>query len=179
MIGIIPRAINDIFHLSQSPDVTQFSILCSFVQLYNEQCFDMLRDGSMASALAIREDVTGEIYVQGLSEYIVKSVADTLLLLRTAEENRAIRETNMNQYSSRSHSIFQILVEQKKTAEDGGEITLKAKFNLVDLAGSEKWSTKQEMMQDHISEMTNINLRCSMRSVDELYRISVLIMFLR
>lgn len=158
-IGIIPRAINDIFQLSQTPDVNQFSVLCSFVQLYNEHCFDMLRDGSMSTALAIREDVTGEIYVQGLSEYIVKSVSDTLLLLNTAEENRAIRETNMNQYSSRSHSIFQILVEQKKTAEDGGEITLKAKFNLVDLAGSEKWNTKQDMMQEHISEMTNINLR--------------------
>ena len=158
-IGIIPRAINDIFNLAQSPDVNQFSVLCSFVQLYNEQCFDMLRDGSMSSALQIREDVTGEIYVQGLSEYIVKSIGDTLLLLRTAEENRAIRETNMNQYSSRSHSIFQILVEQKKTAADGGEITLKAKFNLVDLAGSEKWNTKQDMMQEHISEMTNINLR--------------------
>jgi hypothetical protein len=98
------------------------------------------------------------MYVQGLSEYIVKSVGDTLHLLRTAEDNRAVRETNMNQYSSRSHSIFQILLEQKKTARDGGELTLKAKFNLVDLAGSEKWNTKQDMLQEHISEMTNINL---------------------
>ena len=158
IIGIIPRAINDIFLLTQDPDVKQFSVLCSFVQLYNENCYDMLCDSSMGSALAIREDVTGEIYVQGLSEYIVKSIGDTLHLLRTAEENRAIRETNMNQYSSRSHSIFQIMLEQKKTAADGGEITLKAKFNLVDLAGSEKWNTKQDMTNDHISEMTNINL---------------------
>lgn len=159
LVGIIPRAINDIFMLAQKADVNQFSVLCSFVQLYNENCYDMLRDASMGSALAIREDVTGEIYVQGLSEYIVKGIGDTLLLLRTAEENRAIRETNMNQYSSRSHSIFQIVVEQKKTADDGGEITLKAKYNLVDLAGSEKWSSKQDMTQDHIAEMTNINLR--------------------
>lgn len=159
LIGIIPRAINDIFSLSEDPAVNQYSVLCSFVQLYNENCYDMLRDGRMSTALAIREDVSGEIYVQGLSEYIVKSVGDTLHLLRIAEENRAIRETNMNQYSSRSHSIFQILVEQKRTATDGGELTLKAKFNLVDLAGSEKWNTRQDMMQEHISEMTNINLR--------------------
>ena len=157
-VGIIPRAINDIFMLSQMPSVVQFSVLCSFVQLYNENCYDMLRDAEMNTSLAIREDRTGEIYVQGLSEYIVKSIGDTMQLLHIAEENRIIRETNMNQFSSRSHSIFQILVEQKKTAPDGGEITLKAKFNLVDLAGSEKWNTKTSMDDDHIAEMNNINL---------------------
>lgn len=156
--GIIPRAVHDIFSLSLDPTVTQYSVLCSFVQLYNENCYDMLRDAGLSSALAIREERGGEIYVQGLSEYIVKNVSDTLQLLQIAEENRKIRETNMNQFSSRSHSIFQLFLEQKRTAPDGGEITLKSKFNLVDLAGSEKWNTKLQMQDDHISEMTNINL---------------------
>lgn len=111
----------------------------------------------MNTPLSIRED-NKEIYVQGLSEYNVKSVADTLQLLKIAEENRAIRETNMNMFSSRSHSIFQIQLEHKRVADDGGEITYKAKFNLVDLAGSEKWNTKLHMRDEHIAEMTNINL---------------------
>lgn len=111
----------------------------------------------MNTPLSIRED-NKEIYVQGLSEYNVKSVADTLQLLKIAEENRAIRETNMNMFSSRSHSIFQIQLEHKRVADDGGEITYKAKFNLVDLAGSEKWNTKLQMRDEHIAEMTNINL---------------------
>lgn len=115
------------------------------------------RDASMNTPLSIRED-NKEIYVQGLSEYNVKSVADTLQLLKIAEENRAIRETNMNMFSSRSHSIFQIQLEHKRVADDGGEITYKAKFNLVDLAGSEKWNTKLQMRDEHIAEMTNINL---------------------
>ena len=155
--GVIPRAIEEIFSLSKNMDVINLSVYCSFVQIYNEDLFDMLRDRSMQTPLSIRED-KGEIYVQGLSEYNVKSVSDTLQLLRVAEENRAIRETHMNQFSSRSHSIFQIYVEQKRVAEDGGELTLRAKFNLVDLAGSEKWNTKKEMMDEHIAEMTNINL---------------------
>jgi hypothetical protein len=111
----------------------------------------------MNTPLSIRED-NKEIYVQGLSEYNVKSVADTLQLLKIAEENRAIRETNMNMFSSRSHSIFQIQLEHKRVADDGGEITYRAKFNLVDLAGSEKWNTKLQMRDEHITEMTNINL---------------------
>lgn len=111
----------------------------------------------MNTPLSIRED-NKEIYVQGLSEYNVKSVADTMQLLKIAEENRAIRETHMNMFSSRSHSIFQIQVEQKRIGEDGGEVTYRSKFNLVDLAGSEKWNTKLQMRDEHIAEMTNINL---------------------
>jgi hypothetical protein len=61
----------------------------------------------MALPLTIREDKK-EIYVQGLSEYNVKGIADTLALLRLADNNRAIRDTAMNQLSSRSHSIFQV-----------------------------------------------------------------------
>lgn len=49
--------------------------------------------------------------------------------------DRAIRETHMNQASSRSHSIFQIVVEQKCRSERDGERVLRSKFNLVDLAG--------------------------------------------
>ena len=49
--------------------------------------------------------------------------------------DRAIRETHMNQASSRSHSIFQIVVEQKRRRDQDGERILRSKFNLVDLAG--------------------------------------------
>ncbi len=155
--GVIPRAIHEIFQLSQNEEVLSFSVYCSFVQIYNENLFDMLRDASMESPLMVREDQK-EIYVQGLSEYNVKTVADTLSLLSVAENNRAIRETYMNMFSSRSHSIFQIMVEQKRVAADGGEVSLRSKFNLVDLAGSEKWNIKHDMKDAHIAEMTNINL---------------------
>lgn len=169
-IGLIPRAISEIFAMvgetmnnrnpdSNEPVVMSCAVYCSFVQIYNENLFDMLRDSSMADPLSIREE-RKEIYVQGLSEYNIKNVDESMQLLRIAEENRAIRETHMNQFSSRSHSIFQIFIDQKLVASDGGEITRKSKFNLVDLAGSEKWNIKHNniMRDEHIQEMTNINL---------------------
>ena len=61
----------------------------------------------MSDPLTIREEKR-EIYVQGLSEYCVRGVEECMQLLRVAEENRMIRETHMNQFSSRSHSIFQV-----------------------------------------------------------------------
>eukprot|EP01031_Cornospumella_fuschlensis_P027528 gene27527-33250_t len=158
-LGVIPRAINHIFELSKSAAIQDFTVHCSFVQLYNENLYDMLRDPGMHVPLTIRED-NKEIYVQGLSEYSVHSVTDTLQLLKIAEDNRAIRETHMNMFSSRSHSIFQIFVEFKKMAEEEemGEVHYKAKFNLVDLAGSEKWDIRRDLRDEHIAEMTNINL---------------------
>ena len=73
----------------------------------------------MSSPLSLREDTKkgkkspknsnkGEIYVQGISEFHVKDVKETLHLLKTAEKNRKIRETALNLFSSRSHSIFQV-----------------------------------------------------------------------
>jgi len=94
MMGVIPRAIDEIFRVSKSRNVIKCSIYCSFIQIYNENLFDMLRDPNMGVPLTIREDQK-EIYVQGLSEYNVKSIADTLNLLGIAEENRAIREVDI------------------------------------------------------------------------------------
>eukprot|EP01039_Chlorochromonas_danica_P001837 gene1837-2010_t len=162
-LGVIPRAIHHIFDLARNPTVMDFQVHCSFVQIYNENLYDMLRDPAMNIPLTIRED-KNEIYVQGLSEYNVKSVSDTLQLLKIAEDNRAIRETHMNLFSSRSHSIFQIFVDFKRVAKEGGiaegegEVSYRAKFNLVDLAGSEKWDMRRELREEHIAEMTNINL---------------------
>jgi hypothetical protein len=79
-------------------------------------------DAQMKFPLLIREEnpslsssssfsSTKELYVQGLSEYAVKSVQDCLTLLKLAEEHRMIRETVMNMTSSRSHSIFQMNLE--------------------------------------------------------------------
>ncbi|EGZ05092.1 hypothetical protein PHYSODRAFT_248580 [Phytophthora sojae] len=153
--GIIPRAIKEIFAATVQMEAdAQATVFCSFVQIYNEQIFDLLRDTQMNAPLEIHEDRKNDIFVEGLSEYAVRSVSDCLQLLQCGEQNRAVRSTHMNQVSSRSHSVFQLLLEQRR--KDG--TVLKSKFNLVDLAGSEKWNMGTEMQDHHISEMTNINL---------------------
>ncbi|KAE9140870.1 hypothetical protein PF005_g124 [Phytophthora fragariae] len=153
--GIIPRAIKEIFAATVQMEAdAQATVFCSFVQIYNEQIFDLLRDTQMNAPLEIHEDRQNGIFVEGLSEYAVRGVSDCLQLLQCGEQNRAVRSTHMNQVSSRSHSVFQLLLEQRR--KDG--TVLKSKFNLVDLAGSEKWNMGAEMQEHHISEMTNINL---------------------
>ena len=78
-------------------------------------------------------------------------------LLWKGAHNRAVSSTDMNERSSRSHTIFQVVVEQK--ALGGGSKIKRSKVNLVDLAGSEKWRPHQlpSFTDKRISEMTSIN----------------------
>merc|ERR1719446_1463920 len=65
----------------------------------------------------------------------------------------------MNQASSRSHSIFTIVVECCE-ASDRSEHIRVGKLNLVDLAGSERQS-KTQASGDRLKESTKINLSLS------------------
>ena len=61
----------------------------------------------------------------------------------------------MNTKSSRSHTIFQILLES--IHPDSRGMFKKARLNLCDLAGSEKVNKNEAMGQDHFKELKNIN----------------------
>ena len=82
-------------------------------------------------------------------------------LLSLAEENRVLRSTGKNQVSSRSHSVVQVSLAQRRL-DDGGERVLRSKLRLVDLAGSERWGSAQSLVGEHVSELASINLRSSL-----------------
>jgi kinesin family protein 3/17 len=81
--------------------------------------------------------VGGEVTVVGLSTHIVKSPEEITKLLMKGKNSRAVAATAMNAQSSRSHSIFTVVVEQQRTDSDR-TIMKMGKLNLVDLAGSER-----------------------------------------
>ena len=105
--------------------------------------------------LTIREDKTQGIYVEGLTEYIVENENDCIHLLRRGEKNRSTRSTKMNINSSRSHTIFQFLVESEKIDNKG--MIKRSKLNLGDLAGSEKIDKDEDIKQSHLYELRSIN----------------------
>ena len=75
------------------------------------------------------------MYVEGCTEVYVSAPVDVMEVMRVGDSNRAKTATNMNEHSSRSHSIF-ILTVEKTSTRDGSKT--KGKLYLVDLAGSEK-----------------------------------------
>ena len=70
---------------------------------------DLLRNERQS--LSIREDKKKGIYVEGLSEWAVRSPTEIYKLIEKGANNRATAETKLNDISSRSHAIFLIIVE--------------------------------------------------------------------
>ena len=123
----------------------RYSIYITYIEIYNEVIHDLLSDKSNLK-LVDDQNYNGVIVSEAEKIYI-KSFEEGIKLKDYGEENRKYRDTLINEYSSRSHTIFQIFVKQKKNINnvnnndnEGGEIY--STLNLIDLAGSEKINSK-------------------------------------
>lgn len=131
--GIIPRIVEQIFsNIMHSDGSIEFTVKVSYMEIYMEQIKDLLVP--VNSNLPIHEDKLKGVYVKGLAEFYAASVEEVYHYLEIGGKNRVVAATQMNQESSRSHSIFVIEVTQK--SENGAARS--GRLFLVDLAGSEK-----------------------------------------
>jgi kinesin family protein 5 len=132
--GIIPRIVEQIFHsiMTSNGDV-EFTVKVSYMEIYMEKIRDLLVPHN--DNLPVHEDKTKGVYVKGLHEFYVGSVEEVYEILERGGAARAVAATNMNQESSRSHSIFVIEVAQKHVETGAAK---SGRLFLVDLAGSEK-----------------------------------------
>ncbi|XP_053678101.1 chromosome-associated kinesin KIF4A [Anopheles nili] len=160
-MGVIPRAIKDIFRTiangaSDANSASDITATCSFIELYQDNVFDLLAEkcGSERQALDIRETVTGNIILQGLTEMPIATAEDTFDCLVRGSTGRIVRATAMNNVSSRSHAIFTINILRSVQGEPNS--TIRSKFHLVDLAGSER-SKKTGTTGDRFKEGVEIN----------------------
>jgi len=132
--GIIPRIVEQIFTsiLTSSGNI-EYTVRVSYMEIYMERIRDLLAPQN--DNLPIHEEKSRGVYVKGLLEIYVSSVQEVYEVMRRGGMARAVAATNMNQESSRSHSIFVITVTQKNV-ETGSSKS--GTLFLVDLAGSEK-----------------------------------------
>lgn len=155
--GIIPRSFEMIFDLIKTTYNTNYLIRVSFLELYNEEIIDLLSKSQDNQKLEIKENPEIGFYVRDLSNWVVRSPKDMIQLLEKGKELRHTAETKMNGRSSRSHSIFSIIVDNSTTDNTGDEHIRSGKLNLVDLAGSERQS-KTETTGKNFHEGVMINL---------------------
>ncbi|KAG7972164.1 hypothetical protein I3843_07G169400 [Carya illinoinensis] len=140
--GIIHRAVKDIFAKIQMISDREFLIRVSYMEIYNEEINDLFAVENQK--LQIHESLERGIFVAGLREEIVSNAEQVLKLIDSGEVNRHFGETNMNVRSSRSHTIFRMVIESKAKDTDSFSDHLStdairvAVLNLVDLAGSER-----------------------------------------
>jgi len=138
--GIIPRCIHQIFDTLESTG-TEFAVRVSYLELYNEELFDLLSNSDNVESgmrLKLFEGNDKALVIQNLSENSVRTKHEVYKVLAKGTAKRKTAETQMNAHSSRSHSIFIVTIHMKEYNVNGEEELIKtAKLNLVDLAGSE------------------------------------------
>uniref|UniRef100_A0A8B9KZG4 Kinesin-like protein n=1 Tax=Astyanax mexicanus TaxID=7994 RepID=A0A8B9KZG4_ASTMX len=151
-MGIIPRIAQDIFdHIYSMDENLEFHIKVSYFEIYLDKIRDLL-DVSKTN-LAVHEDKNRVPYVKGCTERFVSSPEEVMDVIDDGKANRHVAVTNMNEHSSRSHSIFLINIKQENVET---EKKLSGKLYLVDLAGSEKVS-KTGAEGAVLDEAKNIN----------------------
>lgn len=137
--GIIPRALEDFF----LNDDGEFDVHLSFMEIYNEKVYDLLKNNN-----EVPLPIKG-FRVEGLSKQKVFNIYEAKHFLEMGGKNRHTGETKQNLFSSRSHAIFSI----EFTLDQGNKQTC-GKLNLVDLAGSEsvkKTGTQGNSFQEGIN----------------------------
>ncbi|XP_076006010.1 kinesin-like protein KIFC1 [Genypterus blacodes] len=155
--GVIPRAVQQIFRAADKLETQgwAFTFTASFVEIYNETLRDLLYTGkaNKRPEHEIRKAANNDVSVTNLTYQKVSSEDQVHGLIALANQNRSTAQTNQNDRSSRSHSVFQLDIEGVNAGRD---IKCKSTLCLVDLAGSERMM-KSQCQGERFKEMTAIN----------------------
>ncbi|KAM9849329.1 kinesin-like protein KIF14 [Aulostomus maculatus] len=163
--GVIPRFCQELFSrlASMEDEEVKCHVEMSYFEVYNEKIHDLLvtRDEphQRRMPLRVREHPVHGPYVEELSANVVSSYNDIQGWLVLGNKQRATAATGMNDKSSRSHSVFTLVMTQTKTEFVDGEQhdhSISSRINLVDLAGSER-SNSAKTSGDRLREGASIN----------------------
>ncbi|OWZ22440.1 Kinesin [Phytophthora megakarya] len=158
--GIIPRVLSTIFEEFEKKPNMRYSCYISYLEIYNENVYDLLdrshtdRPIEEWTKVVLMDDDEGDMHFRNLGVFEAVSEEEALNLLFLGNMNRVTSDTPMNQASSRSHSIFSVMIESRPTDSD---MIVTSKLHLVDLAGSER-VYKRDGTQRMRSEGKHINL---------------------
>ncbi|XP_058830445.1 kinesin-related protein 4-like [Topomyia yanbarensis] len=137
-LGVVPLTAREIFKEIENSRDRQFLIRVGYIEIYNEKIFDLL-DKSNAN-LKIFENACGDVTLN-YKEVITNCPEQIMQHLEEGNKLKRIGDTNMNERSSRSHTIFRITIESSdvgRTEGDENDAVQISTLNLVDLAGSER-----------------------------------------
>lgn len=157
--GLIPRLCSALFERIQQLENEEqnFKVEVSYMEIYNEKVRDLLDPKGGRHTLKVREHKVLGPYVDGLSKLAVANYKDIESLMSEGNKSRTVAATNMNEESSRSHAVFNIILTHTlldiKSGTSGEKVS---KLSLVDLAGSER-AAKTGAAGERLKEGSNIN----------------------
>lgn len=178
--GIIPRTMEWLFANTNAlrENKCTVKVFVSYLEIHNERLVDLLSGNDPSSVSPVKvntsvvgpnfsvaptsrhtldiRELSGDIFVAGLTLVEVESAEEVLEILWTGARARSVAATDLNEHSSRSHTIFQAHIELSDPVTSLG---IKSKISLVDLAGSEKIKVHRlaNVSNDRIRELSSIN----------------------
>ena len=137
--GILPCSLKNLFdllELQKKEKNFNYNLYCSYIEIYNEIIHDLIGD---ATGCKIIEDSNYGLVVSEAQKICINSFEEGVQLKDIGEEKRQYKNTIINEYSSRSHTIFQLFLETSTIDNENNAVYNKySLLNLVDLAGSER-----------------------------------------
>lgn len=149
--GIACLAVDDCIEIMQSKN-NQFVLKLSYLEIYNEHVRDLL--GSGENLLVVEDPLKG-IIIPNLKEFEITSSNEAKEIIDEGNTIRVMASTAANQFSTRSHAVLQLTLEQM-TIKDNQNCIISSKLCLIDLAGSERAAATENRGQRMV-EGANIN----------------------
>ena len=151
--GICMYAVDYLFSKINIDTNKSFITRMSYLEIYNEQVIDLLTTNPSSDGIMIVEDPNKGVIVPELTSFIVSDSNQVLNYIMLGNSRRTMGATGVNQFSSRSHAILEINVEQRISNKNKEEI-INGKILMVDLAGSERGGLEKGIRRE---EGSNIN----------------------
>lgn len=142
--GIVPRSVRLLFDLIKQESnlgKKKFTVYCSYLQVYKEKIYDLLNKSHLKRLVTdgpgLKLKLVKDIFtVENLYTFECRSAEDVLALYHFGLKNRVVASHNMNNSSSRSHSMLKMTLECVDAKQPDN--TILSTLQLVDLAGSER-----------------------------------------
>ncbi|KAI6138788.1 P-loop containing nucleoside triphosphate hydrolase protein [Pisolithus tinctorius] len=169
--GIIPRAMKDVFAHIRRTSAREYLLRCSYLEIYNETIYDLLAPPSVAATQPVQ--LIGQGILSPLREEVVTRLKSVREVMERGERHRRTASTDWNERSSRSHSVFRLVIESRERGEGkpeasgrqtpglrpptpggtrlqtiGGRSVQMSVLSLIDLAGSEKATSDKERTRE-------------------------------
>ncbi|KAG0282935.1 kinesin-like nuclear fusion protein [Linnemannia gamsii] len=156
-MGMIPRSVQQIYESSKAlkDKGWSYQIEGQYVEIYNETVNDLLGNNGLGGGKKheIRHGKNGKTTITDITTVVLTSPEKVAILLKKAAQNRSVGSTQMNERSSRSHSVFTLRLTGKNSITDESH---EGVLNLIDLAGSERLS-QSGATGDRLKETQAIN----------------------
>ncbi|KAJ3853662.1 P-loop containing nucleoside triphosphate hydrolase protein [Lentinula lateritia] len=116
--GIIPRAMRQVFSYIRRTETREYLLRCSYLEIYNEQIHDLLAPPGVPNKVELQGGTAnGDIILAPLREEVVTSIKGVQDVLKRGESHRRTACTDWNERSSRSHSIFRLVIESRERVD--------------------------------------------------------------